>query len=146
MKQRSKSISLNGRRRSGEFVARGMSAAPSARHTPRNKPRGKHATSDQDSICAKAATYCLMHFPTLWTVGTARKTATDKHSWIITVVLRYPTGHEGELGELLFDGKNFTPLTARPLMDERARKIAADPALKRAWNEYRGPSVPPRKP
>ncbi len=39
--------------------------------------------------------------------------------WIITVTLRYPTGHEGYVGDLLYDGKDFTFLTEKSIMDER---------------------------
>jgi hypothetical protein len=53
--------------------------------------------------------------------------------WIITVTMRYPTGHEGNVGELLFDGENFTMLTEDSVIDERVDRIAADPSAVREW-------------
>jgi hypothetical protein len=57
--------------------------------------------------------------------------------WIITVTLRYTTGHEGYVGDLLYDGQEFTFLTEQSVMDERVRVIAEDPERLRKWNEYR---------
>jgi hypothetical protein len=61
--------------------------------------------------------------------------------WILTVTLRYPTGHEGYVGDLLYDGENFTFLTEQSVMDERVRRIAADPERDRAWNELRASAL-----
>jgi hypothetical protein len=68
----------------------------------------------------------------------------EEQRWTVPVLLRYPTGHEAELGQLAFDGKEFAPLTERTVMDERARGLAEDPAFQRAWDEQFGPAVPPR--
>jgi hypothetical protein len=57
--------------------------------------------------------------------------------WIITVTLRYGAGDEGYIGDLLYDGEEFTFLTEQSVMDERARKIADDPERIKKWNEYR---------
>lgn len=57
--------------------------------------------------------------------------------WVVTVTLRYPTGHEGYVGDLLYDGKEFTLLTEQSVIDERVRQIAADPERLRKWNAYR---------
>jgi hypothetical protein len=66
-------------------------------------------------------------------------------AWIITVTLRYPTGHEGYVGDLLYDGETFTFLTEQSVMDERKRKIADDPEGIREWNEYRDSTLRPGK-
>jgi hypothetical protein len=58
-------------------------------------------------------------------------------AWIITVTLRYGADDESYIGDLLYDGKDFTFLTEQSVMDERARKIANDPDGARKWNEYR---------
>ena len=60
------------------------------------------------------------------------------------VYLRYPTGHEGYLGDLLYNGKQFTELTDRETMRERAKQIEAEPALQREWDEYRAANLPAR--
>jgi hypothetical protein len=63
--------------------------------------------------------------------------------WIIAVALRYPTGFEGEIGDLLYDGQEFTFLTPPEVREQRARKIAEDPEALRQWNEYRASTLPP---
>jgi hypothetical protein len=62
--------------------------------------------------------------------------------WIISVALRYPTGFGGEVGDLLYDGQEFTFLTPPEVWKERARKIAEDPEGRRQWNEYRASTRP----
>ena len=56
--------------------------------------------------------------------------------WIITVTLRYTTGHEGYVGDLLYDGENFTFLTEESVRNERADRIANDPERARKWDEF----------
>jgi hypothetical protein len=63
--------------------------------------------------------------------------------WIITVHLRYPTGFEGEIGELLYDGAEFTFLTPPEVRRQRAQKVADDPEGIRQWNEFRASALPP---
>ena len=65
--------------------------------------------------------------------------------WIITVTLRYTTGFEGYVGDLLHDGEKFTFLTEQSVINERVRQIAADPESVRQWNEYRASTLRPRK-
>ena len=65
--------------------------------------------------------------------------------WIITVTLRYPTGFEGYVGDLLYDGEEFMFLTEQSVMDERVEKIANDPEGIRQWNEHRASVLPPGK-
>ena len=57
--------------------------------------------------------------------------------WIFTVTLRYDIGHEGYIGDLLYDGEQFTFLTEESVRKDRARKITEDPEGQRKWNEYR---------
>ena len=121
----------------------------------RNKPpaklkpkRTREFKQEEERIIQKAANYCLRRFPLLWTTGGFPEEHTDEKGtryWIIRMYLRYPTGHEGYLGDLLYDGKNFSELTDRERMLERAGKIAADPECARKWNEYRASTVRPRK-
>lgn len=95
-------------------------------------------SEEDERIISAAATYCLLHFPMLWTTGELpeeRRGEDGSRQWIIRVYLRYPTGHEGYLGDLLYDGKEFTQLTDRETMLERAKQIAADPERMRKWNE-----------
>ena len=79
------------------------------------------------------------------TTGLREEHARSGQRWIITVTMRYPTGHEGFVGELLYDGKKFTMLTEDSVIDERVRQIAADPKGIRQWNEYRRSTLPPGK-
>jgi hypothetical protein len=103
--------------------------------------------AEEEQILRQAAIYCLLHFPTLWTVGGIKEeSGTDgSRKWIIAVYLRYPTGHEGYLGDLLYDGKVITEITDREVMRQRSKKIAADPERLRKWNDYRASTLPPAK-
>jgi hypothetical protein len=65
--------------------------------------------------------------------------------WIITVTLRYDAGDETYIGDLLYDGENFTFLTEQSVTAERARKLADDPERIRKWNEYRASTLRPGK-
>ena len=115
----------------------------SAKAAVNNTPR---VEKQKASIHMRATAYCFRHFPTLWTIGKIRwEKHGRKQQWRIAVVLRYPTGYEKELGELLFDGKDFAVVTPRSLMNQRAQKIADDPTLHQEWNDYRGSSLPARE-
>jgi hypothetical protein len=113
--------------------------------------RQKPAELDQEveEILAKAQRYLLIEAkrPMLWTVAGIKEEKGEDGSrqWIIAVHVRYPIGHEGYLGDLLYDGKRITELTDLELMRERGRQIAADSALEREWNEYRRSSMPTGK-
>jgi hypothetical protein len=63
--------------------------------------------------------------------------------WVNTVHLRYPTGFEGEIGELLYDGAEFTFLTPSEVRRQRAQKIADDAEGIRQWNELQASALPP---
>jgi hypothetical protein len=83
----------------------------------------------------------------LWTVAgiRAEKHADGERRWVIAVNLRYPTGFEGYLGDLVYDGTHFTELTNLELMRQRARQIAADPEGMRQWDEFRSSARRSRK-
>jgi hypothetical protein len=72
----------------------------------------------------------------LWTVAGIReeKAPDGSRRWIIAVNLRYPTGHEGYLGDLLYDGTKITELTDLEVMRQRAIQIADDAERQRKWN------------
>jgi hypothetical protein len=111
------------------------------------KKKAAQVFEEEEQILRQAAIYCLLNFPTLWTVGGIKEEATTDGSrkWIIAVYLRYPTGHEGYVGDLLYDGKTITELTDRESMRQRSKQIAADPERLREWNEYRASTLPPGK-
>ena len=118
-----------------------------------NKPvktRRRKATpldEEEEAILKRAQIYLLFEArrPMLWTVADIREEKGDDGSrrWVIAVHLRYPTGHEGYLGDLLFDGERITELTDLELMRQRGREIAADPARQRKWDEYRAANPSP---
>jgi hypothetical protein len=101
---------------------------------------------EEEEILKRAQIYLLFEArrPMLWTVAGIREERGDDGSrrWIIAVNLRYPTGFEGYLGDLLFDGTRFSERTDLELMRERAIQIAADPERDRKWNELRASAVP----
>jgi hypothetical protein len=109
------------------------------------KKKAAESSAEEEQILRKAAIHCLFTFPMLWTVGGIKEEqGTDgPRRWVIAVHLRYPTGHEGYLGDLLYDGKEFTELTDREVMRQRAKQIAADPKGIREWNEYRASTLRP---
>ena len=84
---------------------------------PMKARRRKAALHDEEeeTILKRAQIYLLFEArrPMLWTVADIREEKGDDGSrrWIIAVHLRYPTGHEGYLGDLLFDGERITELT-----------------------------------
>lgn len=90
----------------------------------------------QERILRKATAHLLRHYG-MFLVATGLREARVRELpvWIITVTLRYTTGHEGYVGELLYDGKEFVFLTPPEIRKERVRQIAADPERRRKWNE-----------
>jgi hypothetical protein len=103
------------------------------------RSRTPEINQEEEEILRKAQKYLLLEAqrPHLWTVADIREEKGEDGSrrWIIAVNLRYPTGFEGYLGDLLYDGAKITELTDLELMRERARQIAADPEGRRQWDE-----------
>lgn len=97
-----------------------------ARGSPRTKATGE-LTKEQERIIQAAATYCLRNFPMLWTTGGLPEECHAENGarqWLVHIFLRYPMGQEGYLGDLLYDGNQFSELTTRQIMSERAKVIA----------------------
>jgi hypothetical protein len=107
--------------------------------------RRKPELPDEEERILREATKHLVFEHGMFLVATGIREARVKGSrvWVLTVTLRYTTGHEGYIGDLLYDGKGFTFLTEQSVMDERARKIADDPERVRKWNEYRASALHP---
>jgi hypothetical protein len=112
---------------------------------PRRKPdvldREEHL--DEEERILREATRYLVFRHGMFLVATGLRETRIKglRVWIITVTLRYTTGHEGYIGDLLYDGEAFTFLTPPEVRKDRARHIAADPEGIRAWNEDRASAV-----
>ena len=121
------------------------------KRTTKTTVRGSTSGFNQheEQILQKAQIYLLFEAkrPMLWTVAGIReeKGIGGSRQWVIAVHLRYPTGFEGYLGDLVYNGEKFTELTELNLMKERARQIAADPEGLRQWNEYRAATLPAGK-
>jgi hypothetical protein len=111
------------------------------------KPRQQSEVVDEEERILRAAFKYLLFNHGMFLVPTALREMRIKGFpvWIITVTLRYDVGDEGYIGDLLFDGEEFTFLTEQSVMDERACKIADDPERVRKWNEYRTSTLRPRK-
>jgi hypothetical protein len=118
---------------------RTKAAAVSRRKTP------SPLNQEEEEILKRAQIYLLFEAqrPMLWTVAGIREEKAEDGSrrWIIAVNLRYPTGHEGYLGDLVYDGTKITELTDLEVMRDRARLIGADPERERKWNEYRASTL-----
>jgi hypothetical protein len=121
-----------------------MSKQTRAKAAAETKPRQQPEVLDEEERILREATKHLVFQHGMFLVATGIRAARIKglRVWIITVTLRYTTGHEGYIGDLLYDGQDFTFLTEQSVMDERARKIADDPERMRKWNEYRGSTLP----
>jgi len=105
--------------------------------------RRKPEVLDEEEQILRKATQHLVFQHGMFLVATGLREVQVRgfRVWIITVTLRYTTGHEGYIGDLLYDGEEFTFLTEKSVMDERARKIADDPERMRKWNEYRASTL-----
>lgn len=108
--------------------------------------QSKPEANEEEQILQAATLHLIMKHGSLLVATGARETRIKGlRVWIITVTLRYPTGHEGYVGDLLYDGETFTFLTEQAVMDERVRKIEEDPEGLRQWNEYRDSTLRPGK-
>ncbi len=116
----------------------------------RPKPRAKRprqprprTAKQREEILRKATLYLITkHGMFLVATGLRETNVKEIPVWIITVTLRYTTGHEGYVGDLLFDGDTFNLLTEKAVLDERMAKIANDPERQRKWKEHRASIVP----
>src|SRR5688500_5223901 len=107
MATRSRKTRATQRPKLKESRARAVRKALRRSRTKATKPQRKPVINrEEEEICKKAAIYCLLNFPMLWTVGGIKEEKGEDGSrrWIIAVYLRYPTGHEGYVGDLLYDG------------------------------------------
>src|SRR5262249_43089444 len=115
--------------------------------TTTRRKKGPAINEEEEQILRQAQVYLLFEAkrPMLWTVAGIQeeKGADGSRRWRIAVHLRYPTGFEGYLGDLLYDGARITELTDLDLMRQRASQIAADPEGLRQWHEYRASTLPP---
>jgi len=105
----------------------------------------RHEINEQEEQILRAATLHLIQKHGMFLVATGTREVQIKgfRVWIITVTLRYAVGHEGYIGDLLYDGEQFTFLTEQSVMDQRAQEIAEDPAELRKWDEYRASTLHP---
>jgi hypothetical protein len=108
------------------------------------KPRPKVEAIDEkeERMYREAVKHLLLHHGGLL-VPTAHREIRVRGLpvWVLTVTLRYPSGHEGYVGDLLYDGESFTFLTEQSVMDERARQIAADPQRDQKWHALRASTL-----
>lgn len=141
-----KEETASSKRRAG---AKRIGPVAQAESTAKGQLRRALPSDPLEEILRKAQVYLLFEAnrPMLWTVAGIRDECADDGAkrWIIAVHLRYPTGFEGYLGDLCFDGERFTELTDEHTMRQRAEQIAADPELIRQWNEYRASTLSPRE-
>ena len=124
-------------------MVKNISKAKRSKGSALTKRRPKPEIHDaEERILQEATKHLILNHGGLL-VATAARAQPIKgiRIWIITVTLRYPTGHEGYVGDLLYDGEDFTFLTPLEVRKERVRQIDADPALKREWDDYRNSTL-----
>ena len=82
---------------------------------------------EQVWIWEQAVAFCVRHLPTLWTAGEPQREPGSATRWIVPIVLGYPDGYEGKLGEMAWDElrQEFTVLTDKDQLAERARMVAS---------------------
>jgi len=80
----------------------------------------KAPSPKQVEIWEKAVVYCVWHLPTLWTAGEPRQET--ERRWIVPILLCYPDGFEGQLGEMTYDDERqeFTLLSDKAASAERS--------------------------
>jgi hypothetical protein len=106
--------------------------------------REPEISQEEEQILRKALKYLVFkHGHLLVPTAIREEQHQGSRRWIMTVTLRYPTGFEGAIGDLLYDGQEFTFLTPPEVREERARQLAEDPEGIRQWNEYRASTLPP---
>jgi hypothetical protein len=106
------------------------------------RSRNAEINEEETQILRAALKYLVFkHGHLLVPTGIREERDQGLRRWIIAVALRYPTGFEGEIGDLLYDGHEFSFLTPPEVREERARQIAEDPEQIRLWNEYRASSL-----
>jgi hypothetical protein len=109
----------------------------------RTSPRSRLPVLDAEEQILREATKHLIrqHGGLFVATGIREEPGAAPRAWIITVTLRYPTGDEGYVGDLRYDGRTFTFLTEQSLIDERVRQIAGEHArLSGTCNDTRSPS------
>ncbi len=113
------------------------------KRTVAKKNRGKREWPDEEELMFRAAIKYLILNHAMFLVPTARREILIRGgpAWIFTVTLRLIDGHEGYVGDLLYDGEAFTMLTDTSVINERLRKIYNDPERMRKWNEYRASTL-----
>jgi hypothetical protein len=110
------------------------------------RSRSSEIDDEEEKILREATQHLIRRHGGLFVATWIRKEVGEATPrWIITVTLRYPTGHEGDVGELLYDGHAFTFLTDPSLIDDRVRRIAADSEHMHKWNAYRVSTLPARE-
>jgi hypothetical protein len=131
------------RQESEPAMVKKMSKPTRAKASTATKRRRKPEWPDEEERILRAATQHLVFKHGVFLVATGIRELRIKgiRVWILKVTLRFGTGGEGYIGDLLYDGEEFTFMTEQPVMDERARKIVDDPEKIRKWNEYRA-SIP----
>lgn len=104
------------------------------------KPRRRKSSEpdpEEERLYLAATMHLIRHVGMFLVATGLREEVVDgAKRWIFEVSLRYPTGHDGFVGEMLYDGTTFTILTDRAVWKERIRQIAEDPERKRKWDEF----------
>ena len=107
---------------------------PSKAKKPIKRKLKPEIDEQHEEICRAATLYLITNVGGLFVAtGVSQTSIKGFKIWIITVTMRYPTRHEGYVGDLLYDGDVFTMLTEDKVIGERVDKIAADPERKRKW-------------
>src|SRR5258708_36311344 len=90
--------------------------------------REPELNEEEEQILREALKYLVFKHGHLLVPSSIREERDQgSRRWILTVILRYPAGFAGEIGDLRYDGQEFTFLTPPAGRKALARKIAEDP-------------------
>lgn len=100
----------------------------------RRKKKEPEFTDEEEKILEEATKHLVFKHGMFLVATDIRETRIrGLRVWIIAVTLRYDKGDEGYVGDLLYDGEEFSFLTPAEVRKERVRQIANDPERLRKW-------------
>jgi hypothetical protein len=107
------------------------------------KSKGLEIDDEEERLLRAATAHLIMHHGMFLVASDVREACVKGIKiWIIAVTLRYTTGHEGYIGDLLYDGENFTFLTPLEVREQRAMQVATDPERERKWHDVQASTLP----
>jgi hypothetical protein len=124
-------------------MGRNARKAVKVKQPRRSRQQQPELNEEEERLLREATIHLMLKHGGLLVATAVREETGDAagRRWVIAVTLRYPTGHEGYVGDLLYNGKDFVFLTPPEEVTRRVQQIAADPEREREWNKYRNSTL-----